>query len=119
MTWLEAAGGSGGPVGPPDVLVSVGHCCFSSVMVIDGAGMKTVAVWTTDAYDITGTDPAVTAADDSAARGVELPPTIDHTVIGKAALERTVVTASGTVSGRESVGRVPSGGEIVEYLGST
>lgn len=61
----------------------------------------------------------MTAADDSAARGVELSPTIDHTVIGWAAFECTVVTAVGTVCGRETVGRVSSGGEIVEYLGSS
>lgn len=41
---FEAAGGPGGPVGSPDVLVSVCHWCLSPVMLIDGAGIKAVAV---------------------------------------------------------------------------
>lgn len=73
----------------------------------------------TGAYDITGPDSAGTSADDSAAAGVEFSPAIDHTVRGCAALEWTVVTALGTVVVREAVGVVSSGGEIVEYLGSS
>lgn len=50
---------------PPDLCV-VGPIDFTSAVVIDGAGIKSCTVTDMGVSDVTGTDSAVTRANDSA-----------------------------------------------------
>lgn len=101
ITRLEAPGGSGGPLGVPLSVLTKDTEDLASPLGIDGRGIKAKSVPTTDKYDITGTDVAVTRANDAVRVGGELPPPSDHTVRGKNHLEKTVITASGAVEGRK------------------
>lgn len=91
--------GTGGPGGSP-VFDPKDTEEFASASGIDGAGIKTKSVPSSDKYDITGTDVAVTRANDATRRGVKFSPPSDHTVTGKNHFEKAVETALGTVEGR-------------------
>lgn len=101
ITCVEASGGSGGPLGVPLSVKTKETEEFASSLGIDGRGIKAKSVTATDKYDITGTDVAVTRANDTVRVGGELSPPSDHTVRGKNHLEKTVETAKGAVEGRK------------------
>lgn len=94
-----ATGLTGGPGGTPETGVK-DHKNFASASGMDGAGIKSKSVPPTDKYDITGTDRAVTRANDAVRSGVKFSPPSDHTVRGKNHFEKTVETAKGAVDGR-------------------
>lgn len=62
---LGAPGEAGGPGGNPDSL-EPNHKKFASALGMDGAGMKSTSVTEVGKPDMTGTDRAVTRANDAA-----------------------------------------------------